>query len=63
MFGALAARGLGVHDRQVLEDVEMPPPPLGLVIVEAAALCALRATPARRAGVSEVHVHLAFFKP
>jgi hypothetical protein len=59
MLTAFAAWRLGVQDRLILTGVQVPPSPLGLMIVQLAGRSALRAWPVNHLVVPEVNVDLA----
>jgi hypothetical protein len=63
VFFALAARRLRMHNRLILEDVEVTPTPLGLMIVELAATPTLRTRPVYAASMPKKHMNLAFLQP
>src|SRR5579864_427690 len=57
MLTTIAPWRRGVQDRSILAGVQMPPLPLGLMIVQWAALPALRTRPLRFRRVLQKNVH------
>lgn len=62
MLSAVATRWGRMQNRLVLEDIEMTPLPVGLVVVKLALRFALRARPANRTIVVEEYMNRPFLE-